>query len=250
MPFKPLSGANTVSECLKDIDKRVNGWYERVAKIYYWLVDVVKYYKVVDLLDILFLGVVNTCTVYRCCDCEFSHVFCDDVFIEIHELCHYVPGRYAFHTAPEVIKTLWDISNSAYKVAKETSLGRVERIWKNRLHVPLGYFEIPYSARTSVLIDMYYPKRQVLSSARKLDLRASDISMEANIVSKRLNVKLGNCEIKYEEDTGLSASKECPNTPELCDVMEAIFGIVDSSVNIFEKISREGVRVVTTYLLY
>jgi hypothetical protein len=240
-----------VSECLKDIDKRMNEWYERFTKTYNWLVDVANYYKVVDLPDILFLGVVNTCTVYRCCGCRFSHIFCDDIYVYIPDLCRYEPGKYTFYTFhrdPEVIKTLWDISNSAYKSAKKISLDRVERMWENRLHISLAYIWT-YPSR-SVVVNIYYPKHQVLSSARKLDLRASDISMEANIVSKRLNVKLGNCEIKYEEGTGLSVSEECPNTPELCDVMEAIFSVVDSSVNIFEKISREGVRVVTTYLLY
>ncbi len=74
--------------------------------------------------------------------------------------------------------------------------------------------------------------------------------MEADIISKRLNVRLGKCEIKYEEGNGLSVSKECPNTPELCDVMRALFDVVDSSINLFERISREGVKVITTYLLY
>jgi hypothetical protein len=235
---------------LRDIDKRMEEWYERVAKTYYWLVDVVKYYKVVDLLDILFLGVTNTCTVYRCCDCEFSDIFCGDIYVDINELCHYVPGEHVLREDPEVKKILWGIHDSAYKSAKEISLRRVERMWESRLHIPLGYFEIPYSARTAVMIDIYYPKRQVLSSARKLGLKASDISMEANIISKRLDVKLGKCEIKYEEGAGLSVSKECPSTPELCDVMGALFSAVDSSVDLFERISREGVRVITTYLLY
>jgi hypothetical protein len=249
MLFKPLNGANIVSECLRDIGKRMNEWYERVAKTYYWLVDVVKYYKVVDILDILFLGVVNTCTVYRCCNCEFSHAFCDDILLEIDELCHYVPGEYAFPRDPELVKALWDISISVYRSAKEISLGRITRMWESRLRVQLGFFKIPYSAR-SVMIEVHYPKHQLLSSARKLGLRASDISMEADIISKGLDVKLGKCEIKYEEGTGLSVSKECPSTPELCDVMGALFSVVDSAVNLFERISREGVRVITTYLLY
>jgi len=249
MPFKSSSELNTVSECLRDIDKRMDEWYERVTKVYYWLVDVVTSYRVVNLPDIFFLGVVNTCTVYRCCGCEFSHAFCDDVFIDIDELCHYVPGEYVFPRDPELVKALWDIHNSAYRSAKEISLGRAVRMRENRLLVWLGYFEIPYSAG-STMIKIYYPKRQVLSSARKLGLRASDISMEANIVSKGLNVKLGKCEIKYEEGSGLSVSKECPNTPELCGVMGALFSVVDSSVNLFERISKEGVKVITTYLLY
>jgi len=48
MLFKPLSGANIVSECLRDIDKRMNEWYERATKTYYWLVDVVTSYRVVN----------------------------------------------------------------------------------------------------------------------------------------------------------------------------------------------------------
>ncbi len=243
------SELRAMSECLRDIGKRMDEWYDRAADIYGWLVNVVTSYRVVNLPDIFFLGVVNTCTVYRCCGCEFSHALCDDAFIDIDELCHYVPGEYVLSRDPELVKALWDIHNSAYRSAKEISPGRATRMQESRLLVRLGLFEIPYSAR-SVMIEIYYPKRQVLSSARKLGLRASDISMEADIISKRLNVRLGKCEIKYEEGNGLSVSKECPNTPELCDVMRALFGVVDSSINLFERISREGVKVITTYLLY
>jgi hypothetical protein len=159
-----------------------------------------------------------------------------------------VPGEYVFLRDPELVKALWDLSISVYRSAKEISLGRAVRMRENRLRISLAYIWI-YPSK-SVVVNIYYPKRQVLSSARKLGLKASDISMEADIISKGLNVKLGKCEIKYEEGTGLSVSKECPNTPELCDVMGALFSVVDSSINLFERISKEGVRVVTTYLLY
>ena len=37
-----------MSECLRDIGKRMEEWYERVSKTYYWLVDVVTSYRVVN----------------------------------------------------------------------------------------------------------------------------------------------------------------------------------------------------------
>jgi hypothetical protein len=33
-------------------------------------------------------------------------------------------------------------------------------------------------------------------------------------------------------------------------VIKTLLNVVDSSINLFEKISKEGVRVITTYLLY
>jgi hypothetical protein len=33
---------------LRDIGKRMDEWYERATKIYYWLVDVVTSYRVVN----------------------------------------------------------------------------------------------------------------------------------------------------------------------------------------------------------
>ena len=250
MLFKPLSGANIVSECLRDIDKRMNEWYERATKTYYWLVDVVTSYKFVNFFDVLLLGIINTCRTFKSHGCFPYPALCDDLLLEIDEFCSYAPTMYALKEDPKVREVLREIYESAFKLAHDISTTRSEEgLERTRILVPLGYFKVPFSAHL-MMIDIYYPKGKLLSLARRLGLEASEISMDANIVSSGLIIRIGKCTINYEKDTGLSIRGNCQNTSEFCDVIKTLLNVVDSSINLFERISKEGVRVITTYLLY
>jgi hypothetical protein len=236
-----------MSECLRDFNKRMNAWQEKVKAVYAQLHRAHAFYNI-GVLDILFLGVVTGCKTYKWSGDYYPYfVSCDGATVDVKPLYFYKPTERLRYSRPELYKMLMDVYNSSRSSAQEP--GDERKLREDRFYIGLGYLLIPEQYKYTE-ISIYYPKDKVLQLAKKLSVAVSDVEMVVYFESSKFYALIGSCKLTYAEDVGLLISSECPKTRDFCNVVNALFEVVDSSINVFKEIVEKGINVLTTYLLY
>jgi hypothetical protein len=236
-----------MSECLRDFNKRMDAWQEKVKAVYAQLHRAHAFYNI-GVLDVLFLGVVTACKTYNWGSDYYPYlVSCGDATVDIGLFKFYRPTERLSYKNPELYKMLMDVYNSSRSSAQEP--GDERKLREDRFYIGLGYLLIPEQHRYTD-ISIYYPKDKVLPLAKKLSVAVSDVEMVVYFKSSKFYALIGHCKLTYAEDVGLLISSECPRTQDFCNVVNALFEVVDSSINVFKEIVEKGINILTTYLLY